>query len=528
MSGPRVLLRMRVMLMLLAWLGLLAAPAPAQLGQRPDPEDLVAKAGSLFRHERYQDALVPLEQARRLDPTHLEAHRLYQDVRLSLGYRAELEQEYWRLAEEHPQDPRFLCLYARVRARPADRVTGLQEARKRAPDLPGLGLELARALVAADRTAEAEDLFQELAAGDPDSAAPRLGLGLLHLRRGDRVAAQQELLRALDIEPDCAPALNHLGRILLLLDPNQQRSVEKLFLRAVQVAPEDFEGYDNLSHLYHAQREAGEAEKWLLRYHDLYPEDTRPLVRLAEIAGSVDAGEFAEEWLNKALEIDEHCAPALVNLAALRVRKRQFAGAEELLRQAIADCPGLAVAYHDLGFLLSEQARFGEAIQLFRTALRCENADTQAITLALARAYAGDAGLLQRKAKELALDPEGDQEQLDDLAARALSRLRAARSAYQESLRQQPGHGGLEYELGKVLYSLGEYEEALVHLQRAREAKAEGPAKQDVYYMMALCFFSRGDLARARSMAEAVIQIVPHHDGAHDLMLQIKRKEHGR
>ena len=69
------------------------------------------------------------------------------------------------------------------------------------PDLPGLTVDLARALEGAGRTAEARQALEALAARLPDEPSAHAQLGKLLHRLGEREAALVELRRALELRP---------------------------------------------------------------------------------------------------------------------------------------------------------------------------------------------------------------------------------------------------------------------------------------------------------------------------------------
>ncbi len=69
------------------------------------------------------------------------------------------------------------------------------------PDLPGLTVDLARALEGAGRTADARQALEALAARLPDEPSAHAQLGKLLHRLGEREAALVELRRALELRP---------------------------------------------------------------------------------------------------------------------------------------------------------------------------------------------------------------------------------------------------------------------------------------------------------------------------------------
>lgn len=122
----------------------------------------------------------------------------------------------------------------------------------------------AEALGRAGRLQEARERFRAVLAVYPGYTNAALGLGVLALKEGDRVAAEEWLTRALEIDPKHVPTLVLLGRVVL-----RQGDVEragKLFARALSA---DNESFDARLGLLAASLELGSVEHAARLHRDL-------------------------------------------------------------------------------------------------------------------------------------------------------------------------------------------------------------------------------------------------------------------
>lgn len=90
--------------------------------------------------------------------------------------------------------------------------------------------------------------LEQFSARHPDLAGPLLNLGLARAKAGDEPAAQQYFQRATEVCARCGPAWNELG----VLGRRQGRfaDAEQAYLRAIQLEPDYAPAYYNLGVLY--------------------------------------------------------------------------------------------------------------------------------------------------------------------------------------------------------------------------------------------------------------------------------------
>jgi len=114
------------------------------------------------------------------------------------------------------------------------------------PELQQRYAELLTRLQSGDATATAE--LEKFSAAHPDLAGPLLNLGLARARAGDEAAAADYFQRATAVCSQCGPAWNELG----VLGRQQGRfaDAEQAYLRAIELQPDYAPAYYNLAVLY--------------------------------------------------------------------------------------------------------------------------------------------------------------------------------------------------------------------------------------------------------------------------------------
>jgi Flp pilus assembly protein TadD len=109
----------------------------------------------------------------------------------------------------------------------------------------------------------AEAIFANLAEEHPDSPGPQTGIGLARLAKGDYEGAKIFLTRALEIDPEWAPALTTLAVTEDQLKHHE--AAQELYLRALALSPADYETLNNLGVSYIASARYREAVDVLRR-----------------------------------------------------------------------------------------------------------------------------------------------------------------------------------------------------------------------------------------------------------------------
>ena len=195
---------------------------------------------------------------------------------------------------------------------------------------------LGRALIEANRIAEAELELKRAVAIDPDFAMSqgKLGLALLSLGRPDEAAIH--LTKAISLAPRYAEARVNLGYILA--QRGQLEAAESEFAEAARIVPNLAKTHANLG-----------------------------AVRVQQEKFAQAASAFRDQIQLEPTEPEAHA-----NLGYALINLKQFAEAANEYTNAVELNPDNAGAHHNLGHCLASLRRYDEAERHYREALRLD------------------------------------------------------------------------------------------------------------------------------------------------------------
>ncbi|MDO8607505.1 MAG: tetratricopeptide repeat protein [Phaeospirillum sp.] len=186
-------------------------------------------------------------------------------------------------------------------------------------------------------------------------------------RAGRLQDAERMYLDLLAVQPDHAVALHLLG-VVAYQTGRLELAVERIG-RAVAVNPDFAEAYSNLGNALKQLGRVDEAMQAYRRAIALKPAFPEPWFNLGSVLHELGRRDEAIDAYGKALEARPDYVDALSNLGlALKERDRP-AEAADSLRRAIALRPDHAEALSNLGLILKEGGRVAEAVALFRQAV---------------------------------------------------------------------------------------------------------------------------------------------------------------
>jgi protein O-mannosyl-transferase len=158
------------------------------------------------------EAMTLFDRALALRPERSEFYSNYGVLLLQMGRRAEgIEKLRYRLAHE-PRDvgARTNLGIALIEdGRPAEAIAELEEALRVRPDSARALTSLGRALLTDGRVGPAVTLFERAIGVHPLDPVARLGLARAYRARGDRAAAQQQLVVLSQLDPRLAGQVEH-------------------------------------------------------------------------------------------------------------------------------------------------------------------------------------------------------------------------------------------------------------------------------------------------------------------------------
>jgi predicted O-linked N-acetylglucosamine transferase (SPINDLY family) len=276
-------------------------------------------------------------------------------------------------------------------------------------------LQLAAEHQRAGRWQEAEAIYQQVLAAQPDHADALFSYGLLAMTVGRPDAAAELLRRAATLAPNAADVHLNLGAALQNLGRGEEAMAA--YRRGLELRPGHAQALNNLAILLRdrgrleeavvhyrlalqsdrllaaawnnlgaALRELGRVEEALPIYEQALALDPRAPIaynNLAVALRELGRGEEAIAACRQAHEIDPAYAEAHFTRGRVHLDRSELEAAVRAFQRALELQPGYVEALNYLGEALKEQGRVGEALAAYRAALQ-QRADAQVLSNYLA------------------------------------------------------------------------------------------------------------------------------------------------
>lgn len=203
---------------------------------------------------------------------------------------------------------------------------------------------------------------------DPEfDATAMLETALRHHQAGRSAEAERMYRQALAAEPDNSDALHLLG-ILRHQAGRSQEAIE-LIERAVRHGEPNEQFLNNLGQIYKAVGRYADAVACYRKAIAANPALVEAYCNLGNALSALGDDDGAAAAYQDAMRIRPGYPLALYNLGTVRLIQGKFAEAADLFRQCLARNPNNADAHNNLGLALLEQGYTGEAVECFERAL---------------------------------------------------------------------------------------------------------------------------------------------------------------
>jgi protein O-GlcNAc transferase len=203
----------------------------------------------------------------------------------------------------------------------------------------------------AGRLQNAERMYREILAAEPNHAVALHHLGLAVYQLGERAVGTEYIQRALHLRPDFVEAYYDLG--LALHEQGRLGEAVASYRRAVELRPAFAEAHSNLGNVFQAQGKLNEAiacYRQALAIRPNLAESYNNLGLALQDGGDVEA---ALKCYQRALEIKPDYPEAFINLGNACKCQAKLEDAVACYRRALELQPGHAIAHDNLLYTLS-------------------------------------------------------------------------------------------------------------------------------------------------------------------------------
>ena len=246
----------------------------------------------------------------------------------------------------------------------------------RAPEASAPRLEAAVAHHHAGRIGDAEAIYRQVLATDPENPDALHLLGVVALQRGNAQEAVDLASRSLANRPDDPNALNHLGeayRMLGFLD-----EAKTCFEKTLALDSNYHQACNNLGNVYQAGGRLDIAMSWFQRALEISPDYADAHTNLGNALQESGHPEAAIACYQKALELRPEFPEASFNLANVYKSLRRYDEAIPRYQQVLESRPQFVDGHLALARSYQEVGARDEAITSFRNACELEPENPEA------------------------------------------------------------------------------------------------------------------------------------------------------
>jgi protein O-GlcNAc transferase len=326
----------------------------------------------------------------------------------------------------------------------------------------------------AGRAGEAEGLYREILASEPENPDALHRLGVLAMQKGEAAAAVRLIRHATQLRPTAVNIWTSFGQALAA-DKRIDEAIAA-FQRALEIRP-NFP--DALFGLGITLQNVGKREEAVEAYQRLV--GIKPdLVEAHNNMGNAlfGLGKLADAAAayERAISLRPDCSDAIGNLGSALNALGRIDEAIEMFQRGLDLRPDSALVCNNLGNALCARKRFDEAIPMLQRALE-KKPDFAQAAYNLGNAYTGKGdytSAVEMFRKAIALDPTYlDAHNNLGNALQALRDYKAAAEAYIAALKIQPDFAVAYNNLGNALRTMGKTDEAIAAFEQALKLRPD-------------------------------------------------------
>jgi predicted O-linked N-acetylglucosamine transferase (SPINDLY family) len=326
----------------------------------------------------------------------------------------------------------------------------------------------------AGRLREAETIYREILAADPNQPDAWRLLGLVACQVGRYPAAVECIQRALALLPDWPQAHFDLGNAWK--DQGKLDEAIACYQRALHLEPNYAEVHNNLGLVWADRGDLDRAVECYQRALAQKPDYAHTHNNLGNVLCLQGKSDEAAACYDRALQIQPDNPDAHNNLGNIFKAQGKLDDAAACYQRALQLNPGFAEVHNNLGSLFLVQGRLEAAAECYGQALRLKPGYAEAHSnLGNVFKDRGDldkAESCYRRALELNPDYALAHYNLG-LVCQDQGNLDEAVASYRQAVRLEPGYAEAHNNLGNALKDRGDLDEAIACFRRAGERKPD-------------------------------------------------------
>lgn len=319
-------------------------------------------------------------------------------------------------------------------------------------------------------------------------------------------------------DPQCAPAMHHLG--LALVQLNDLAGAIGYFERALEYEKTDASLYNNLANAYQRQ---GQTQAAIANYEAalaLNPHYAQALSNLASLQSKQGELQQALQYYKQAVHAQPDFTAAHFNLGLLLLKMQAFSAAQTQFNNVITLNPEFTEAHFYLGILALQADELKAAEQSFQQVLRLEPEHPDALVnlgvIALKQEQPQQA--IAYFTQALVLD-NNHLDARNNLASTFMhhDRFENALIHYEDLLQQQPDNPEYRYNAGVAEMALGHLDKAEAHFLHLGEDFA-------ALNNLAAIELRRGDRAKAEDYLSRAVALNPGDTASRHMLNALQGK----
>jgi predicted O-linked N-acetylglucosamine transferase (SPINDLY family) len=335
----------------------------------------------------------------------------------------------------------------------------------------------------AGRLQQAENIYRQILAVEPENADACHLLGVIALQGGKADNAVQLINRAIRQNPFQASYFNNLGNAL-----KEQKKLEEAvaaFSQALSIKPHYAEAHNNLGVVLKEQEKTDEALDCFERAISINPNYAEAHYNLGNRYQEQEKLAEAINCYQKTLAINPKHAEAFYNMGITLIKQKKTDEAATAFKQVLTIKPDHAGAYFSMGNILRVQEKPGQAITSYQ--------------------------------KATALKPDYDEAYFNlGNTYKDLDNMKQAVASYQKALAIKPDNVDALNNLGLALNLSGHLDEALAAYHKVLSLE---PDNAMAYCNLGLAYYTQVKMAEAVDYFRRSIAIKPDNAMAHSNLL---------